>query len=315
MKERSLNYFWAIKESYNFSRFTKKNIIITICTSIVYFIWFHQIVGFRPEHLTLYVLLLALFYINAITRSFLKAMLPFIVFWILYDSLRIIPNYMVNDVHIQQPYEIEKQLFGINDDGKLLTLNEYFSKYHTSFLDFLSGFFYLNWIPIPLLFCLYAFFKDKVLIYSFTYCFLFVNLIGFLIYYLYPAAPPWYVAQYGFTEHFDIMGNTGNLKHFDALVGLSVFKGIYEKNANVFAAMPSLHSAYPVIVLYFATQNRSNYFKIPFVIFCLGIWGGAVYSNHHYVIDVLAGIICAVVGITIFNLYLKKWVIQYILPL
>lgn len=315
MKESSFSHFWAIRENHNFLRFTKQNTTVIVCISIMYFIWFYQIVGFRSEHLTLYVLLFVLFYINSITRSFLKAMLPFVGFWILYDSLRIVPNYVINEVHIQQPYQLEKQLFGIHDNGKVITWNEYFSKYHTPFLDFLSGFFYINWIPVPLLFCLYAFLKDKVLIYSFTYCFLFVNLIGFFIYYLYPAAPPWYIAEYGFTEHFNIMGNTGNLKHFDALIGLPIFKGIYEKNANVFAAMPSLHSAYPVIVLYFATRKGSNYVKIPLVIFCLGIWGSAVYSNHHYVIDVLVGIICAVVGIILFNLYLKKWLIKYILPL
>lgn len=315
MKKLSLNRFWAIEEQQHFTRFTKQNIALALSTSVIYFIWFSQVVPYRPEHSTLYFLMLILFYVSGVTRSFLKAMLPFIIFWILYDSLRIIPNYVVNPVHIKQPYEIEKYLFGVNDNGVRLTLNEYFTKYHTPFLDILSGLFYINWMPVPFLFGIYAFWKDKALIYSFTYCFLFVNLIGFVVYYTYPAAPPWYVAEYGFIEHFNIMGNVGNLKHFDALVSAPIFKGIYEKNANVFAAMPSLHSAYPVIVLYFAAKKRVGYFIVFFVIFCVGIWCSAVYSNHHYVIDVLAGMTCAVLGIVLFNLFVRKPMIKYILPL
>ena len=36
-----------------------------------------------------------------------------------------------------------------------------------------------------------------------------------------------------------------------------------------------------------------------------GIWFAAVYSNHHYVLDVLAGIACAGLGIWLFNLLRK----------
>jgi membrane-associated phospholipid phosphatase len=32
-----------------------------------------------------------------------------------------------------------------------------------------------------------------------------------------------------------------------------------------------------------------------------GIWFAAVYSGHHYVLDVLAGITCGLTGITLFN--------------
>jgi len=38
-----------------------------------------------------------------------------------------------------------------------------------------------------------------------------------------------------------------------------------------------------------------------FVVFMLGIWFAAVYSGHHYIIDVLAGILCALIGIAIFE--------------
>jgi inositol phosphorylceramide synthase catalytic subunit len=37
-----------------------------------------------------------------------------------------------------------------------------------------------------------------------------------------------------------------------------------------------------------------------------GIWFAAVYSGHHYVLDVLAGICCGLAGIGLFNLLYFK---------
>lgn len=314
-RKSSPNIFWAIAENDSFVRFTKSNGLMSLVLTILYFLWFNLVIPFRPEHLILYIIVLTLYYFNGYTRSFLKAMLPFIIFWMIYDSMRVVPNYEVNKVHIKEPYLLDKALFGVFDNGQLITLNEFFSKYHTTFFDVLSGLFYINWVPIPLFFGAYLFFNDKHLIYSFSYSFLLVNLIGFVVYYAYPAAPPWYVAEYGFVEHFNIMGNVGNLKHFDEIIGTPIFKGLYEKNANVFAAMPSLHSAYPLIVLYFSIKKKIGYFTIFFAFFCFGIWGSAIYSNHHYVIDVLAGILCAIVGLTVFEVFVKCPLIKFIVPL
>ena len=70
--------------------------------------------------------------------------------------------------------------------------------------------------------------------------------------------------------------------------------------------MPSLHSSYPVMVLYYGVKNRLGWVNIFFGIVMVGIWFSAVYLSHHYVLDVLAGILCAIAGITLFNLILLK---------
>jgi membrane-associated phospholipid phosphatase len=38
----------------------------------------------------------------------------------------------------------------------------------------------------------------------------------------------------------------------------------------------------------------------------VGIWFTAVYASHHYILDVLAGITCAVIGISLFNMLMAK---------
>jgi membrane-associated phospholipid phosphatase len=252
---------------------------------------------------------LLFFYAFEKSRKFILGFSIFIIFWIIYDSMRIMPNYEVSTAHIKEPYEFEKALFGIKVMGNTITANEFFDIWNNKFLDFMSGFFYINWMPIPLAFGIYLFIKDKYLFAQFSIAFLLVNLVGFTIYYIYPAAPPWYVKLYGFDLHIGVPGNRAGLARFDDLINYPLFAGIYNKNANVLAAMPSLHATYPLIVLYFGIKKRLTWVNIIFVIFTLGIWFSAVYSGHHYIIDVVVGVVVALVVLFSFE---KIITIKYI---
>ncbi len=289
-----------------FKRFTKKNIFVNTLLVISYIVWNLIVGGMKTEHWFLIVLWLSTYYIHEKSRKFILGFSVWIIYWIIYDSMRIIPNYEVSTVHIKQPYELEKSLFGIFSGNTLLTPNEYFLIHHNSVLDFLSGFFYINWVPVPFAFAVYLFIKNKELFIKFSLVFLFVNIAGFIIYYIYPAAPPWYVQIYGFDLKIGVPGNRAGLARFDELIGVPVFEGIYNKNANVLAAMPSLHATYPLIVLYFGLKKGLKKINWLFVIFMMGIWFSAVYSSHHYIIDIIVGIILAVIVIFLFEKLSKK---------
>jgi hypothetical protein len=86
--------------------------------------------------------------------------------------------------------------------------------------------------------------------------FFLVNILGFIIYYVYPAAPPWYIRLFGNTFHARTPGNPAGLFIFDQQFHLEIFKSLYAKSFNVFAAMSSLHAAYSVIVLHYGLKNR-----------------------------------------------------------
>lgn len=171
-----------------------------------------------------------------------------------------------------------------------------------------AGIFYLCWVPVPIAFGIYLYLKKERSLYlRFAMVFLFVNLIGFTGYYIHPAAPPWYAINYGMEAILNTPGNVAGLGRFDELTGLSVFQSIYGRNANVFAAVPSLHAAYMVIPLYYAIVRKSSKMLIAlFAIILVGIWCTAVYSSHHYIIDVLLGIFCALLGIFVFEKGLMK---------
>jgi hypothetical protein len=283
-----------------FQRFTKRNIILNSLIIVVYLLW-NSFVGIRDEHYFLVFLWLASFYAHEKSRKFILAFSIFIVYWIVYDSMRVLPNYEVSYVNIQEPYAIEKALFGITVNTTLVTPNEYFEIYNTKFLDVLSGLFYINWVPIPLAFGVYLFLKDKLLFAKFSIAFFLVNIIGFAIYYIYPAAPPWYVDLYGFDLKIGVPGNSARLARFDEIMGYPIFENIYNKNANVLAAMPSLHATYPIIVLYYGIKKGLGWINGLFVLFMLGIWFAAVYSNHHYIIDILVGAVMTMVVIFLFE--------------
>ncbi|SDT31065.1 PAP2 superfamily protein [Mucilaginibacter mallensis] len=283
-----------------------KSIIVVSLLSVAYLLLSIFLVGYKVDQLVLIGIFNSMFYLSVGTRKFILGFSIFIFYWVIFDYMKAFPNYNYNTVHIADLYNFEKHLFGINLNGKLVTPNEYFRLKGTTFLDIVTGLFYLCWIPVPLSFAAYLFFTRKRQFLYFALTFLLVNLLGFVVYYVYPAAPPWYIENYGFTFHPLTIGNTGGLAKFDAYFHINLFKSIYAKGSNVFAAMPSLHSAYPVIVLYYGLKNRLGFINILFFIVVIGIWFTAVYASHHFVLDVLAGITCAIIGISLFNLLISK---------
>lgn len=286
----------------------RNEILTVIGIAIIFIVITSVFVGLRPEHLLMVFIFLILFFAKKSTRKLAVGLLPFFIFGISYDWMRVYPNYEVNPIDVQNLYDFEKSLFGIEENGSLLIPCEYFALHHSVIADILAGFFYLCWVPVPIAFGLWLYLKkDRRLYLRFSMVFLLVNLIGFAGYYIHPAAPPWYAINYGFEAILNTPGNTAALGRFDELVGLSIFDSLYSRNSNVFAAIPSLHAAYMVVAFYYALVKKCHPAIITiFAVLMCGIWFTAVYSSHHYIIDVLLGITCALLGIFIFEKGLMK---------
>lgn len=266
-------------------------------------------IGFRPEHAVLAVGIALLFMFNMSTRRIIVALIPFFLFGISYDWMNLCPNYMVNTVDIRDLYETERSLFGITvGESMTLTPNEFFAIHHAPWADALAGFFYLCWVPVPIAFGLWLYFDGQRTQYlHFALVFLLVNLLGFAGYYIHPAAPPWYVASHGFDFIPGTPGEVAGLGRFDQMTGLGIFNGLYARNSNVFAAMPSLHSAYMLVAFIYALRaNCPTWLRVTWAVICLGIWFTAVYTSHHYILDVIGGIFVTLLGYTIFEYGLMR---------
>lgn len=265
-------------------------------------------VGFRPEHLWLALLIAALFLVCPATRRLVVALMPFIIFGISYDWMNIVHNYEVNPVDIQGINDAERLLFGIPTASGTLTPNEFFALHRCTLMDFLGGVFYLCWVPVPIAFGLWLYFKGQEKRYlHFALVFLLVNFIGFAGYYIHPAAPPWYIAKYGPEFLLGTPGDVAGLGAFDQMTGLGIFNGLYGRNANVFAAVPSLHSAYTLVAFIYSLRRPVPvWMRVALGIITVGIWFTAVYTSHHYIIDVMLGIACAFVGWGLFEIVLMR---------
>lgn len=286
--------------------FQNKGVRKALFLSFTYLLLSYLFVGFKTDQLVLLLILNLLYFASSQTRKIFIVCMPYVIFWILFDYMKAFPNYDFNQVSIEELYNAEKNLFGFFSNGHLVTPNQYFIDNTHKILDILSGIFYLSWVPVPILLTIYFLYTKREQAVHLSVAFLLVNLVGFVFYYIYPAAPPWYVAKYGFEFIKNTPGSAAGLIRFDNAFGIRIFQSMYEKSSNVFAAMPSLHSAYPLIALYFAVKNRIIGLSIIIAITAFGIWFCAVYTSHHYILDVLGGILCAIVGIALYEILYQK---------
>jgi membrane-associated phospholipid phosphatase len=252
--------------------------------------------GLRSDHVLIGLLGFLDLY-NEKSRLFLKLFLPFVLTGVIFDSMRYFYwQGIAGRVHVAEPYLLERAWFGVG--GR--TLNEIFLEHHWDALDLACGFAYLVYVAEYILLAVVLFFRGRLdAAVTFARCFLLVNVMGFATYFVYPAAPPWYVTQYGLgPARMDVRPAAAAAQRFDALLGTHFFDSMYGRGVDVFGAIPSLHVAYPLIAVLLSFRVLELRWACgPTVLFFLLMCLSAVYLQHHYVIDVVLGIVYALVAL------------------
>jgi membrane-associated phospholipid phosphatase len=117
---------------------------------------------------------------------------------------------------------------------------------------------------------------------------LIANVLGLIGYVLLPTAPPRFFTSIGF---IDTVGQFGGLNHGSGLVQLA---------ANPYAAMPSLHAADALIVgVVLASVVRRPVFKVLWLLWPAWVWFAVMATGNHFWLDVLAGILLAIVTLVL----------------
>ena len=130
--------------------------------------------------------------------------------------------------------------------------------------------------------------------------FLTLNVMGFVTYRLLPAAPPWYFHLRGCDVDVLQRASTGpNLARVDAFLGTPYFASMYARSANVFGALPSLHVTYPLLIVLEGRPVLGPRMRIVSVAYFVSMCVAAVYLDHHWILDVLLGIVFAVIACTV----------------
>ena len=139
-----------------------------------------------------------------------------------------------------------------------------------------------------------------------------LTFIGYLGYLLYPAMPPWMASIAGHATVQALGGpvpaylNVATGYHAATTrilplvwqhVGLKAAAALFTRGssfANNVAAMPSLHAAYPMLLLLFFWSRARWPVRALLVGYVLAMAFTLVYTGEHFVTDEIAGWICAV---------------------
>ncbi len=115
-----------------------------------------------------------------------------------------------------------------------------------------------------------------------------VGLAGYIVL---PTVPPWLASENGTVATV----HEGNPRGWSYLEGEAV-ANLFEfgrDSINPIAAMPSLHAAYPMLLLLFFGPARGVLGRFLLAAYCLHMGFAIVISGQHWVIDVFAGWACA----------------------
>jgi membrane-associated phospholipid phosphatase len=170
--------------------------------------------------------------------------------------------------------------------------HRFLAQFATPVLDFFAAIPYLIHFPLPALYLLYLLVSEKRRrqVFSFMWCAGWVNLCTVTFQLLCPTAPPWFVDSAVFDSEGHVIkaaANEAGFHRLDALIGHNFFHKIYSASPLKFGAFPSLHVAWPAIIV----VNQPWVSKKFAWLHVVWIVWAAMYSNHHYGVDALGGII------------------------
>lgn len=239
--------------------------------------------------------------------AFLGQLAPIFGAGLVYELLRGLFHYR-GTIHVGDLYDYEARLFSIATADGPRALSEVVSRHTSPWLDLVCGATYFLFLAEVLGVAIYLFFRARPKTLHLSVGFLVVNLIGWAIWFVYPAAPPWYVDAHGTGPALlDVVSSPAGLARVDAWLGMPVATSFYSKSANVFGAVPSLHVAYATLVAW-VSFSVGGWLRLSTIAFAVSMAFSAVYLRHHYIIDVLAGVVLAlVVGFILGALQRPAW--------
>ena len=218
--------------------------------------------------------------------------LPFVGFLYVYDLSRGVADKLGMPVHVTEPLAAEKWLF--NGTVPTSFLQDHFYDpdairwYDTVVSLVYFSHFFVVWIVAAVLYI-----RSRDAWVPWARRILMLSYAGLVTYVLYPAAPPWYAANSGLIPGVDRIATRGwdNLGLHGA--GAIITRG--QAQANLVAAIPSLHAAFTAMLTAFVWPKLGKVGRVLMVIYTLAMAVSLVYGGEHYVVDVLIGYLYVVI--------------------
>lgn len=272
--------------------------IVYIVGVSIYMLWHRA--WFSPDQF-FFAAAIAVILIGGRTKQFLWDWVPVLLLLFGYEYLRGLGPILTKNVHIWPMINADQKMFG---SLPTITLQSYL--YNASALkwyDYVAVILYISHFIIPMLIAFIFWLSNRRAFKHYTAGLLILSYLAFITYIIFPAMPPWMASNLGYIPPLQKIMDQVMASFANPISVPSIYKFF---GANLVAAVPSLHAAYPFLIFLFVRQqiSRLAYLISPYV---LGVWFAVVYLGEHYVVDVILGIIYAVVAYKIVVFVSKKF--------
>jgi len=233
------------------------------------------------------------------TRRFLLDWLPIIAFWLAYDRLRLVQPLLLSRVAVEWPYELELRLFGWLGGGDVPahSWDLWLSAPGGATRDALSvaaQMIYLShMVLLPALLFFWWSRQERGRFTKYVRAFSILHAMALLTYVTLPVAPPWWISLHRMSQPTAQLVAQTNVR--DAMHGV-VVQGLIGNAAQWFAAVPSLHGAYPVLMFLLSLGERKWFASGVVAAYAVAMFAATVSLNQHYFIDLLAGLCAACIA-------------------
>jgi hypothetical protein len=246
-------------------------------------------------------------------RKFFLDWSPMFAFWLVYDRLRLIQHLLYARVAVESPFAAERAAFGWLAGGAVPAhgAHAWLSSHHGAMsisIEWIAQIVYFSHLfVVPLAIVALWMLGTSRQQYRASFlkhirAFTLLNFSAIVVYLLLPVAPPWWVTLNGMTQPTAELVSQANMS---AAMHGTLIQGMIRNASQWFAAVPSLHGAYPVLLLLLVPRGKNRLALAVFIYGC-AMWVSTVILNQHYVIDLVAGAILAIAASRVEPLLKKR---------
>ncbi len=264
---------------------TQEKVLLLLQLLIIGFISTYYVLnGIFPSLDIVIALTVTLFIWKSKQRALLKDLLPFFLLLLTYQSLRgFADNLSPSEIHITDLITWEKSIFNGWIPAYVIQ-QQLPTTPGAKIIIILANLLYMAHFVTPIIVAVCIWYYRKNSYWPYIFGLLVLTYGAFITYFFFPAAPPWWATKFGYLP--------------DQPVTLSAF--VYPTLVEFFgpnpvAAMPSLHMGYPsyicIYILFLWGKKALWILLLPILV---GL--STLILGHHYVIDLIFGILFALIA-------------------
>lgn len=214
------------------------------------------------------------------------------IFLLLFSRSRTISKWLPQSITCEEQKKRRSELVYKNDP-----VTQFHPILPNKPLDLCFGAVYLFHYPSPLVFMALLSLVHPAGVVNFARVFSWAcTLLGVVTQFI-PLSPPWRVFPYVRNSKSEVVvsRHEAGFARFDELTGFKLFRTIYAGSPQLDGCMPSGHTMWPCLMWLCAAQDDSLP-AWPFAVHTGLVVAAATFSQHHYVVDCIAG--CALAAFT-----------------